>query len=157
MYKYVVRTLAAISLTMVATAGSSAGAEETASGSVSALGACNLAFNWTQPPKSGSGSWDTFSIPGRRSSTAETRDCTMKFGHSGSEVKALEQAMRSCHGINISPNTYFGTPTRDALQRIQSRHGLSADGVYGPATRRELKWDAGGHCVSFDWTGHVWA
>src|SRR5437667_4781908 len=58
---------------------------------------------------------------------------TLKYGMRGT---AVEQLQRKLHVRPVSG--YFGTKTKAAVQRFQRRHGLTADGVAGPATLRRL-------------------
>jgi Transglycosylase-like domain/Putative peptidoglycan binding domain len=58
---------------------------------------------------------------------------TLKFGMRGTAVKELQRR------LHVRPvSGYFGTKTKSAVKRFQSRHGLRADGVAGPATLRKL-------------------
>jgi peptidoglycan hydrolase-like protein with peptidoglycan-binding domain len=58
---------------------------------------------------------------------------TLRYGMRGTAVKTLQ---RKLHVRPVSG--YFGTKTKAAVKHFQSRHGLRADGVAGPATLRKL-------------------
>ena len=58
---------------------------------------------------------------------------TLQLGSKGSAVKELQRK------LHVSPvSGYFGNETRSAVKRFQRGHGLTADGVAGPATLRKL-------------------
>jgi hypothetical protein len=58
---------------------------------------------------------------------------SLSLGSTGSAVKQLQRKLA------VKPvSGYFGQETRRAVKRFQRRHGLTADGVAGPATLRAL-------------------
>ncbi len=64
-------------------------------------------------------------------------------GAKGEEVTALQKELnrlgvRDGHGNRLSEDGKFGANTKDALTAYQKQHGLSADGVAGPATLAKL-------------------
>lgn len=64
---------------------------------------------------------------------------TLRLGLSGSDVKELQDALKSLGYLNIATTTdYFGTITRQALINFQASNGLEADGYFGPASLRKL-------------------
>ena len=74
-------------------------------------------------------------------------DCVLGSGNSGSAVKALQRTLYYYYykelglsAANISQDGVFGSATVKALKAAQSRHKITADGVYGPKTRDKLCW-----------------
>ena len=88
----------------------------------------------------------TWSLPANGSSL----DCHMQRGNVSNAVRSLQNHLNLCyssasgavgHVSKISPLTVdgnFGGNTEAALKTVQAYHGISADGVYGPQTRRTL-------------------
>lgn len=69
------------------------------------------------------------------------KDCILQYGDGPNEsVTVLQEAMKVCHGKDLTLTGEFGTATRNALRSIQSAANLEVDGVYGPDTRNEMKW-----------------
>lgn len=67
----------------------------------------------------------------------------LRQGAKGEEVTALQKELnrlgvRDGQGNPLSEDGKFGAHTRDALIAYQKQHGLSADGVAGPATLGKL-------------------
>ncbi len=73
-------------------------------------------------------------------SSAATFNTTMKFGSRSSEVTALQSYL--AQDSTLYPEGivtgYFGSLTKAAVIRFQSRNGLPADGIVGPLTRSIL-------------------
>src|SRR3954462_13075431 len=57
----------------------------------------------------------------------------LKKGSKGPRVAFVQRAL-GLHGDRI-----FGSQTKRAVKRFQRRHGLTADGIVGPATGPPLK------------------
>jgi cell wall-associated NlpC family hydrolase len=57
---------------------------------------------------------------------------TLTVGSSGTAVKKLQRK------LHVQRTGYYGSQTKRAVKRFQRRHGLTADGVVGPATWRAL-------------------
>lgn len=79
-----------------------------------------------------------------------TFDCITGEGASGSHVKAIQNALRHCHGrTKVEVDNHFGPTTEAELKKVQAALGLKDDGVYGPKTRDKLKWrSSNGHCAT---------
>ena len=80
---------------------------------------------------SGGGSGSTPSIP----YPVPTRN--LKYGMSGDDVKWLQTVLRR-YGCSVSATGYFGEVTLSCVKRFQRDHGLTQDGIVGPATRGKL-------------------
>ena len=71
--------------------------------------------------------------------------CQLKRGNSGEGVRALQNSMDMCYNKSLNTDGQFGALTEAALRSVQSSVGTSADGEYGPNTRRAMKfWDQDG-------------
>jgi hypothetical protein len=79
--------------------------------------------------------------------------CLMGRGAHGTAVYELQSAINSCYGSQIQPGGIklglhlvedgdFGPATKAALIKIQQRHKITADGVYGPQTALAMRHDA---------------
>lgn len=55
----------------------------------------------------------------------------------GPDVRQLQQALKN-RGLTVSVDGSFGPKTAEAVKTFQSRRGLKADGIVGPATRAAL-------------------
>ncbi len=74
-----------------------------------------------------------------------TSSKVLKYGDSGTEVKAMQQALASVYfypdygAKNNGVDGYFGVKTLDALKRFQSiQTPKEVDGIYGPKTKAAL-------------------
>jgi peptidoglycan hydrolase-like protein with peptidoglycan-binding domain len=81
--------------------------------------------------------------------------CGLEPGDSGRPVTVLQQALALCSDRAVTVDATYSSDTRGAVRRDQRRQlGPTADGVYGPATAKGLRWpwfDAStgkftGHC-----------
>lgn len=68
---------------------------------------------------------------------------TVRQGDSGAAVQALQVQLVK-HGKSVSTDGAFGPATDSAVRSFQSAHGLTADGIVGPATWTELLGTGGG-------------
>jgi len=77
---------------------------------------------------------------------------TLKLGSNNSQVKELQQGLNS-KGFVVSTSgagsvgsetNYFGSKTKTAVQSWQSSKGLTADGIFGPASRAAWTGTTGG-------------
>jgi len=82
--------------------------------------------------------------------------CGLEPGDSGRPVTVLQQALALCSDRAVTVNGTYSADTRGAVRRDQRRQlGSTADGVYGPATAKGVRWpwfDAStdkftGHCA----------
>jgi peptidoglycan hydrolase-like protein with peptidoglycan-binding domain len=65
--------------------------------------------------------------------SSASKSQSLSLGSTGSAVKELQRK------LHVQPvSGYFGTATQAAVKRFQARHGLTADGVAGPATLSAL-------------------
>lgn len=63
---------------------------------------------------------------------------TIRYNSKGSEVETLEQALKDL-GYDLTPNTYFGKVTHDAVRDFQRNHQLVVDGIVGPKTWSKIQ------------------
>lgn len=69
------------------------------------------------------------------SSTASSGN--LKKGSTGEGVKWLQRELNN-RGYNLSVDGIFGSGTYNAVIDFQKKHGLSADGIVGPSTKKAL-------------------
>lgn len=89
------------------------------------------------------GAW----VPMHRASNSVT--CYMARGAHSPAVQKLQHSMNLCYGENLDEDSDFGQLTEAALKRTQSKAGTTADGEYGPNTRKAMKHQPinGGACI----------
>jgi hypothetical protein len=74
-------------------------------------------------------------VTGSRGATASTsaaKPTLLKKGSRGTLVRAVQRK------LGLTADGVFGPATRRAVKRFQRKHGLTADGVVGPATLARL-------------------
>lgn len=64
---------------------------------------------------------------------------TLSSGSYGSAVGCLQQALDYVDSAGLNVDNSFGNLTYNAVVHYQRGHGLSADGVVGPATGGSIK------------------
>jgi peptidoglycan hydrolase-like protein with peptidoglycan-binding domain len=62
----------------------------------------------------------------------------LKPGDSGAKVKVLQRALAALGDSPGKVDGSYGPSTQAALERFQKAHNLTADGIFGPATRRAM-------------------
>lgn len=69
-----------------------------------------------------------------------TFNTDMKYGASGSEVVALQTALKlnNCFPNNVPTSGYYGGVTTSAVIKFQVKYGISPIGICGPKTRAQL-------------------
>ncbi|HHV28430.1 MAG TPA: peptidoglycan-binding protein [Clostridium sp.] len=81
---------------------------------------------------------DTFSLIKRliseRTATRSSSSMALKEGMSGSSVTALQRDLKALGYLNVDPTGYFGSLTKEAVVKIQAKHGLEQDGIAGRST-----------------------
>ncbi|MGY4643964.1 peptidoglycan-binding domain-containing protein [Cellulomonas sp. URHB0016] len=85
-------------------------------------------------------------------------ECYLAQGNVGNGVKALQTALKYCHGYSLGGagvDGNFGPATKTALVSFQRSKGLSADGIYGPNTMQAMKFSSEVP-VSGSFSCHVW-
>ncbi|MEV6015639.1 MULTISPECIES: peptidoglycan-binding domain-containing protein [unclassified Streptomyces] len=78
---------------------------------------------------------------------AGTNFCSLRRGDSGEAVYQLQQTLWHCYGYLVT-DEQFGPATEALLKKAQASAGVTADGVYGPNTRDNIKhmfwqWESG--------------
>jgi len=61
-----------------------------------------------------------------------------KVGSRGSEVTAIQQALKDRGLFNSDITGYYGSITQTAVKKFQQQKGLVVDGIAGPNTLRAL-------------------
>ena len=78
-------------------------------------------------------------------------DCAIPEGRSGDAVALVQTALTFCNDQPVALDGVYGATVTDAVAAVQSRSGLTEDGVYGPSTREAMAWptvpDGGGAAV----------
>jgi peptidoglycan hydrolase-like protein with peptidoglycan-binding domain len=77
------------------------------------------------------GAW----LPSARNNNIE---CKLRSGNRGDGVKQLQRTLVDCYKSSIATDGIFGVRTEAALKKAQSTAGTTADGIYGPKTRRAI-------------------
>ncbi|MDJ0343810.1 penicillin-insensitive murein endopeptidase [Streptomyces sp. H10-C2] len=65
---------------------------------------------------------------------------TVRQGDSGPAVRAVQYLLNAKRGAGLTVDGVFGGGTDSAVRTFQSHAGLSADGIAGPDTWRNLLW-----------------
>ena len=92
--------------------------------------------------------WERFGIPAGLYTNAELEAAGVKFdpaknfptlrkGDTGESVLELQERLNSL-GASLKPDGIFGAKTEEAVKVFQKAHGLTADGICGPKTRKAL-------------------
>lgn len=93
---------------------------------------------WTSGPSLGYAQ-----IPVVRVSGGHSRECNLTTAVAGKELestRALQTALNVCYGMGLKPDGHYGTKTSNAMKIVQGRIGTTADGKYGPNTRKKMRW-----------------
>ena len=80
----------------------------------------------------------TTTVPTTTTTEPAAADGTLELGESGPEVQALQQRLSDRSFWLGTPDGTYGQLTRQAVMAFQKAHGLSRDGVAGPATLAAL-------------------
>jgi hypothetical protein len=88
----------------------------------------------TPPPPKTTSAATTSTTP---AATAPSQ--TLSPGATGSEVKTLQQALKSLGYDPGTPDGNYGPSTEAAVSKFQAANGLATDGVVGPATLAKLQ------------------
>lgn len=65
---------------------------------------------------------------------------TVKRGSSGEAVKAVQRELNAKRGAGLAVDGVFGAGTESAVKSFQSHAGVTADGIVGPTTWKNLIW-----------------
>ena len=72
------------------------------------------------------------------SCAATSGSTTLRKGSRGAAVVTLQKNVNSVMHTGLTVDGIFGINTYNALKYFQSRYGLEADGIYGPASRAKM-------------------
>lgn len=61
-----------------------------------------------------------------------------KMGSRGTEVRNIQTRLKEWGYYSGAVDGIYGTKTRDAVKAFQRKHGLTADGIAGPATLEKI-------------------
>lgn len=73
----------------------------------------------------------------------------IRYGHSGTAVKELQQSLNQILGANLEVDGKFGDKTLAAVKQFQSQYGLTVDGDAGPNTNNKINSILTPHSHSF--------
>lgn len=75
-------------------------------------------------------------------------NCVLREGSRSKAVGVLQRSLDRCYGHQVGFDGIFGPRTTRAVQQVQQFHGLTPDGVLGPATNLAMYWPYVGleHC-----------
>lgn len=62
----------------------------------------------------------------------------LKQGMSGTDVGMLQKKLKDLGFFNVSITSYFGSITKQAVEKFQKAHNLTPDGIVGPLTNAVL-------------------
>jgi peptidoglycan hydrolase-like protein with peptidoglycan-binding domain len=80
----------------------------------------------------------TGSSSGSSSSGSSSSSSVLKKGSKGEAVKTLQRNLNAAIGAGLTVDGSFGPACYEAVKKFQSKYGLTADGIAGPATQRKL-------------------
>lgn len=119
--------------------------------------------------------WKQFGIPAGMYTNEELRKAgltvdesknipTLRNGSRGSAVKELQSILNIMSGASLSVDGIFGKATEEAVRKFQREHGLTADGIVGPKTRKALglidsrnqQMDTGNNDLPVDRAKYLW-
>ncbi|HPD00615.1 MAG TPA: peptidoglycan-binding protein [Acetivibrio sp.] len=70
----------------------------------------------------------------QRTATRSSGGSSLKEGMSGNSVTSLQQDLKALGYLSVNPTGYFGDLTKEAVKKLQAKHGLEQDGIAGPKT-----------------------
>ncbi len=73
-----------------------------------------------------------------------------KIGSRGQEVRNIQSRLKSWGYHNYSVDGVYGWRTADSVKKFQRKHGLTADGIAGPATLAKIGLPTGNASSSYD-------
>lgn len=95
-------------------------------------------------------------VPSTSNTSYTYTNCEMDTGASGGGVKQLQRSLNACYGESLSVDGSYGSLTKAALKRAQTKEGMPTadrDGRYGPRTRDSIKHSGSGVCRKVDIVG----
>lgn len=73
-----------------------------------------------------------------------------KIGSQGQEVRNIQSRLKSWGYHNGTVDGIYGWRTADSVRKFQRKHGLTADGIAGPATLAKIGLPTGNASSSYD-------
>lgn len=87
----------------------------------------------TEPPKD-----EEEEAPEEPDESYDVPERTLRYGMTGEDVKYTQQRLYTLKYYSGSRDGKFGADMQSAVKAFQRKHGLTADGVVGPATIKKL-------------------
>ena len=80
-------------------------------------------------------------MPGTTTRTdALSFSCYLKQGDLSGGVSVLQDQLRTCYHSTLTVTGRYDSRTKATVAAVQRLHGITPDGVYGPATMRAMYW-----------------
>ncbi|WP_327128787.1 peptidoglycan-binding domain-containing protein [Streptomyces sp. NBC_01727] len=119
----------ALLATLIALGGSGLSTLTSATPAAAATPTCNWSASYY-------GAW----VPNYGGPSSVNVNCALTLGnYNNVAVGTLQETLNHCYGEHLVVDQDFGTATDAALRRAQAKAGTTADGDYGPATRKAIK------------------
>lgn len=107
-----------------------------------ALDYCNRSYQAHLWVGTEEGSFAEFRLPNYVGTYYHTGSCQIRANGSSpaAGVMSIQRSLRYCHGKQIAIDGSFGSRTAEALRQVQASLGITADGIWGPASARAMSW-----------------
>ena len=66
--------------------------------------------------------------------------CYLKLGDDSGGVITLQEQLRYCYHSSVPRSGLYDNQTKATVAAVQRLHGITADGIYGPATMKAMYW-----------------
>ena len=73
-------------------------------------------------------------------------DALSKIGSTGQEVRNIQTRLKAWGYYNGGIDGIYGWRTANAVKQFQRKHGITADGIAGPATLEKIGLPTGSSC-----------
>ncbi|WP_079050928.1 peptidoglycan-binding domain-containing protein [Streptomyces sp. NRRL F-5122] len=74
------------------------------------------------------------------SDNSGNRQCHLQQGLVGGGVGELQRNLNRCYNQGLALDSNYGPATARAVRNVQSRLGISVDGIFGPQTSSAMVW-----------------